>query len=75
MNKENQEEKLVETIKLDISSLLFPKDHIDVSPSENSLTAWMLIVNMEIWQAKDLGNSALRNKDKVRITNVEWVLS
>ena len=31
INKETQEEKVVETLKLDISSLLFPKAEIDVS--------------------------------------------
>ncbi len=31
VNKENQEEKVVETLALDISSLLFPKGEIDVS--------------------------------------------
>ena len=31
INKETQEEKVCETLKIDISSLLFPKDEIDVS--------------------------------------------
>ena len=31
INKETQEEKVVETLKLDISSLLFPKGEVDVS--------------------------------------------
>ena len=31
VNKDSQEEKVVETIELDISCLLYPKDEIDVS--------------------------------------------
>ena len=31
INKENQEEKVVETMQLDISSLLYPKNDIEVS--------------------------------------------
>ena len=31
VNKDSQEEKIVETIELDISCLLYPKDEIDVS--------------------------------------------
>jgi hypothetical protein len=32
VNRENSEEKLSETIKLDLSCLLFPKDNCEVSP-------------------------------------------
>jgi hypothetical protein len=31
INKETQEEKVVETLKLDISSLLFPKGEVDIT--------------------------------------------